>query len=78
MGKIDELKEILNTLRLWLSLLVGAIFIVGGGVISRYDKNLTDGLFWVGLCLIVVFGLIIAFISLKIAKITKQTKDLKK
>jgi hypothetical protein len=78
MGKIDELKELLNTLRLWLSLLFGAVFLVGSGVVSRFDAAKIDVLFWIGLILIILFGLIIVFLSAKISKVTKQTKELKK
>ncbi|KIM03464.1 MAG: hypothetical protein KN64_12140 [Sulfurovum sp. AS07-7] len=78
MAKLDELKEILTTMRLWLSLLFGSIFLVGSGVVNRIDKNQVDVLFWIGLGLIFLFGLIIIFLSVKISKITKQIKELKK
>jgi len=78
LAKLDELKEILTTMRLWLSLLFGSIFLVGSGVVNRIDKNQVDVLFWIGLGLIFLFGLIIIFLSVKISKITKQIKELKK
>jgi hypothetical protein len=78
LAKLDELKEILTTMRLWLSLLFGSIFLVGSGVVNRIDKNQVDVLFWIGLGLIFLFGLIILFLSVKISKITKQIKELKK
>ena len=37
MAKLDEIKEILNTLRIWLSLIIGLIVVVSSGLISRYD-----------------------------------------
>ncbi len=39
MAKIDEIKELLNSLRVWLSLCVGLIVVIMGGLISRYDSQ---------------------------------------
>ena len=46
MAKIDEIKEILNTLRIWLSLTIGLIVVIVSGLIKRYDLNKVDWIFY--------------------------------
>jgi hypothetical protein len=48
MGKIDKVKETLNTLRVAMSLLFGLFVVVISNVISRYERAETTLLFWVG------------------------------
>lgn len=45
MGKIDEVKEVLNTLRVAKSIFFGVLVIVVGSVISRFDSGLVDIIF---------------------------------
>ena len=42
MAQIDEVKEILNNLRIWLSLTIGMIVVLVSGLIKRYDENKID------------------------------------
>lgn len=76
MAKLDEVKEILNTLRIWLSLTMGLIVIVTGGLISRYDRNLIDGLFYSGFLALFVLLLVVYLIVIKISERTKEIKEL--
>ena len=76
MAKLDEVKEILNTLRIWLSLTMGLIVIVTGGLISRYDRELIDGLFYSGFFALFILLLVVVFIAFSISKKTKQIKEL--
>jgi len=48
MAKIDEVKEILNTLRLFFSLGVGLVVVITGALINKEDINDVDIYFWVG------------------------------
>jgi hypothetical protein len=48
MSKLDEVKEILNTLRVAMSLTFGMLIIVVGGIIKRFDENNVDPIFWLG------------------------------
>jgi len=48
MAKIDEIKEILNTLRIWLSLTIGLIVVIISGLVNRYDLNEVDWVFYSG------------------------------
>lgn len=74
MSKLDEVKEILNTLRVALSLSFGMLVIVVSGIINRLDNNHVDTIFWLGV-LFAVFLLIIIF--LLIIKISQRTKEIK-
>jgi len=49
MGTIDEVKEILNTLRIAMSILFGIILILTGSLVKRYDLGNIDNLFWIGI-----------------------------
>ena len=76
MAKIDEVKEILNTLRITMSIAFGILVIVIGSVIKRYDAQNVDDIFWIGIgfsCLLLLF---IALIIKKISNKTKEIKDL--
>jgi hypothetical protein len=76
MGTIDEVKEILNTLRIAMSLIFGLTVILAGSLIKRYDLGNIDYIFWIGSVLVFVFMLIFVLIIKKIAKKTKEIKDL--
>ena len=74
MSKLDEVKEILNTLRVTMSLSFGMLMIVVSGIINRFDQNRVDMVFWLGF-LFAVFLLVIIF--LLIIKISQKTKEIK-
>ena len=44
MSKLDEVKEILNTLRVAMSLSFGLLIVVVSGIIKRFDNNV-DAIF---------------------------------
>jgi len=48
MAKIDEVKEILNTLRLFFSIGIGLIVVITGSLISKEQNNTIDIYFWIG------------------------------
>ena len=76
MAKIDEVKEILNTLRISMSIAFGILILSVGSIIKRYDENNIDDTFWIGVgfsCLVILF---IFFIINKISKKTKEIKEL--
>ena len=76
MGKIDEVKEILNTLRVALSITIGIIVILVGSIVKRYDANKIDELFWLGILVCFVLMFFVLLIVNKISKKTKEIKDL--
>ena len=76
MAKIDEVKEILNSLRIWLSLTVGLIVVIVSGLIKRYDDSKIDLIFYSGSFLFFILLLVILLITIKISNKTKEIKDL--
>jgi len=77
MAKIDEVKEILNTLRLFFSIGIGLIVVITGSLISKEQNNTIDIYFWIGSVIdfIIMIGLI--FIIKAIRKNTEKIRDLK-
>ena len=76
MGKIDEVKELLNTLRVAMSIAFGIPVILIGGIVKRYDAEKIDILFWSGVLFALAIIGAIVFIIFKIANKTKEIKDL--
>jgi len=76
MAKIDEIKEILNTLRIAMSIAFGILIVVVGSIIKRYDSQNIDLIFWIGVSASFLLVLIIFLIIKKIALKTKEIKDL--
>jgi len=76
MAEIDEVKEILNTLRIAMSILFGIIVVLTGSLVKRYDMGNIDTLFWTGIGLMFVFMFILVMVVRKIAQKTKEIKDL--
>jgi hypothetical protein len=76
MSHIDEVKEILNTLRVAMSINFGILVILIGSLIKRYDAEKIDYLFWVGAVFVFVLLLTIVLIIRKISAKTKEIKDL--
>ena len=74
MSELDEVKEILNTLRVAMSLSFGMLVIVVSGIIKRFDDANIDSIFWLG----TLFSLfLLAVIFLLINKISQRTKEIK-
>ncbi len=76
MGKIDEVKEILNTLRIAMSLIFGLVVVLAGSLVKRYDIDKTDSIFWIGTVLVFMLMGILIVIVRKISAKTKEIKDL--
>jgi len=76
MARIDEIKEILNTLRVTLTIIVGLVTIITGNVISRIDMGKYDFWAWCGVVAIVILSVALVFVSTFLSKRTKEIKDL--
>jgi len=76
MGKIDRLKELLNSLRTGLSI-ISAFLITLGGVLGHfYNKNEFGLIFWIVAILFFIF-LIAGFVIIhKIKIITNELEEL--
>ncbi len=76
MAKLDEVKEILNSLRIGLTIVVGLLVVIVGSTINLERHNETGIYFYLGLAtslvLVVVFLQIIKYIK----KFTREIKDL--
>ena len=76
MAKIDEIKEILNTLRITMSIAFGILVVIVGSVIKRYDANNIDVIFWIGISFSFIVLMFIVAVVIKISNKTKEIKDL--
>ncbi|WP_428355121.1 hypothetical protein [Methyloprofundus sp.] len=76
MSKLDEVKEILNTLRVAMSLSFGMLVVVVTGIIKRFDNNDIDSIFWLGVCFTIFILLTIFLLVNQISKKTKEIKEL--
>ena len=73
MSILDEIKEILNTLRVAMSISFGILIVTITGLVKRLDGNDMGLLFWAG----VVFSVLIIIVILKIfIKISEKTKQI--
>ena len=76
MGKIDEVKEILNTLRVAMSIAFGILVVLIGSLVKRYDTGDIDYIFWIGTLFVFVLFVAIILTVQKISNKTKEIKDL--
>lgn len=76
MGKIDEVKEILNTLRVIMSLIFGAIVLLVGSTVSRLEIGRNDLWTWISIGGIFILVAALLSVFLLISRKTKEIKDL--
>lgn len=76
MAKIDEIREILNTLRIAMSIAFGILVVLVGSIIERYDDVNIDFIFWVSVSFTFSLLIFIVMIVIKISNKTKEIKDL--
>jgi hypothetical protein len=76
MSKLDEVKEILNTLRIAMSISFGLLVVTITGLVNRLDTGRVDILFWAGITFSVLIILVIFKLFVKISDKTKEIGDL--
>ncbi len=76
MGKIDEVKEILNTLRVVMSIFFGVFVLIVGKIVTFYGNKDFSELFWMSIVAAILTMVVIVLIIRKIALKTKEIKDL--
>ena len=76
MAKIDEVKEILNTLRVAMSILAGIIVVLVGKIFTKFERGEFDFIFWVTNVVTLLVIVAEALIIYNISKKTKEIKDL--
>ena len=72
MSKLDEIKEILNTLRVAMSISFGILVVTITGLVKRLDAGSVDMLFWAGVVCSVLIIIVILKLFVKISDKTKQ------
>ena len=60
MPKTEELKERINYLKGFLTILLGVVVLLSGGLVSLYLSDVINEVFWLGVG-IVVFILLVCF-----------------
>lgn len=76
MGQLDKVKEILNTLRVTMSIMFGLLVVLIGALLKRYDTQTLDNMFWIGAVIAMLIILVIFAIIKKIAKKTSEIGEL--
>lgn len=76
MAKIDEIKEILNTLRIAMSIIAGILVVLFGKLFDKFDIKEFDTMFWAIFITILVMTFIEGLIVYSISTKTKEIKDL--
>ena len=76
MAKIDEIKEILNTLRVAMSIIAGVVVILIGKIFTKFEKNEFDLIFWITIFTTILVIIAEAIVIYNISKKTKEIKDL--
>ena len=76
MAEIDEVKEILNSLRVGMSITIGLLVVIVGSIIQMDRENQIDAYFYIGIAMAIL--LLIAFFKIIISmkKNIKKIKDL--
>jgi len=76
MAKIDEVKELLTTLRAVFGIIVAVVLTISAGLIKMYYNNQIDILFYLGAFFDILLVLCLPIIANYIAKNIKNLKDL--
>ena len=76
MAKLDEVKEILTSLRVGLTIVIGLLVVIIGSTIRLERNNEIDIYFYIGLITSIVLIIIFLQIIKYIKKFTKEIKDL--
>jgi len=76
MAKIDEIKEILNTLRITMSIIAGIIVVLVGKIFTKFENNQIDFIFWITIIVTILVIFAEAIVIYNISKKTKEIKDL--
>ena len=76
MAKIDEIKELINTLRIYLTIISALIISIGAGISKLYISEKINILFWIGVVLCFIMIIVFIVIANALHKNIKKLKDL--
>ncbi len=74
--KIDEIKEILNSLRVDFSVIIGLLVIIIGVLINKEKDADIDIYFWIGLVFVLLLSMSLVYIAKSIIKHIKEIRDI--
>ena len=77
MAKIDEIKEYIGALKVYLALITALLISDIGGTVKLFLNDVTGFIFWMGVVTIIVLSIIFASIAKHMHKKIKELKDLK-
>ena len=76
MSRLDEVKEILNTLRVALTIAFGLLVFIVGSMLNKHENNEIDFVFWAGAFFFFLILGAIVFIARKLSSKTKEIRRL--
>lgn len=76
MARIDEIKEILTSLRVGFSVIVGLLVVVVGVLINKEKANDIDIYFWMGLIFAILLSAGLVYVAKAVIKHTKEIGEI--
>jgi len=76
MSKLDEKKEYIGALKVYLGFMVAIILSIGTGLIKLYLANITNSIFWLGIIIIFIFFVIFGLTAKKLHIEITKLRDL--
>ncbi len=76
MAKIDEIKEILTSLRVGFSVIIGLLVVVVGVLINKEKMSDIDVYFWIGLGFVLLLSVGLIYVVKSIIKHLKEIREI--
>ena len=76
MGKLDEKREFIGALKVYLGFILAIMLSVGAGISSLFLKEETSILFYIGSFVLLLLFVVFFTIANKMHKVIKSLKDL--
>jgi len=76
MGRIDEQKELIGALKVYLGFVLAILLSTGTGVSRLYGNGETGILFWLGIVILICGIIVFVLVSRKMHKLISELKDL--
>ncbi|MEA3451358.1 MAG: hypothetical protein U9Q83_05585 [Bacteroidota bacterium] len=77
MARIDEIKEILTSLRVGFSVIIGLLVVVVGVLINKEKASDIDIYFWIGLGFVLLLSVGLIYVVKSIIKHLKEIREIK-
>ncbi|MDQ7085328.1 MAG: hypothetical protein Q9M36_10565 [Sulfurovum sp.] len=76
MARIDEIKEILNSLRVGFSVIIGLLVVLIGVLIQKEKSSDIDIYFWIGLVFVLLLSIGLIYVVKATLKHIREIRDL--